>query len=183
MTSTVSPELAVTKAGTPLPLVSLPQGELLTVSLDQIPLMKDALGPGVSFQPLRIDAERGQMVILATLKPGVTQPLHYHTGPAQVFTLAGCWGYREYTEQMQTKGSYLYEPGGSVHTFFTPEDNTEDTVVLIWMEGANVNFNEDGTFHSVLDPVSIQYLTEAVSAAQGTGTVGYIHGGEAGIVR
>ena len=84
---------------------------------------------------------------------------------------------------MQTEGSYLYEPGGSVHTFFTPEDNTEDTVVLIWMEGANVNFNEDGTFHSVLDPVAIQYLTEAVSAAQGTGKVGYIHGGEAGIVR
>jgi hypothetical protein len=34
------------------------------------------------------------------------------------------------------------------------------------VEGANVNVNEDGTFHSVLDPVAIQYLTGAVSAVE-----------------
>ena len=30
----------------------------------------------------------------------------------------------------RSAGSYLYEPGGSVHTFYCPEDNTEDTVAL-----------------------------------------------------
>jgi 2,4'-dihydroxyacetophenone dioxygenase len=181
MTTLVSPELVTTLSGTPLPLVALPQGELLTVNIESIPLLKDALGPGISFQPLRLDAERGEMVLLATLEPGVGLQLHYHTGPAQVYTLSGCWGYREYADQLQTAGSYLYEPGGSVHTFFTPEGNVGQTVVLIWMSGANINFNEDGTFHSILDTVSIQHLTEVVSADQGDGAVGFIHGGTAGI--
>ena len=69
-----------------------------------------------------------------------------------------------------------------MHTFYCPEDNTEDTVVLLWMEGAQIGFNEDGTLHSINDATSIQHLTETVSAAQGTGPVGYIHGGAAGVV-
>jgi quercetin dioxygenase-like cupin family protein len=178
-TTVVSPGPAVTLSGAPLPLVCLPQGDLLTVNLADIPVLKDALGPGLSFQPLRIDAERGEMVLLATMAPGVGLQIHYHTGPAQVYTLKGCWYYREYPDQPQTAGSYLYEPGGSVHTFFTPEDNEGETLALIWMSGANVNFNEDGTFHSILDPVSIQFLAEGVSAAQGT-PLNYITGGVAG---
>ena len=56
--------------------------------------------------------------------------------------------------------------------------NTEDTVVLLWMEGAQIGFNEDGTLHAINDATSIQYITETVSAAQGT-PVPYIHGGAA----
>jgi 2,4'-dihydroxyacetophenone dioxygenase len=52
-----------------------------------------------------------------------------------------------------------------VHTFYCPEGNTEDSVALLGMEGA-----------------PNQHVTETVSAAQGTGTVGYIHGGSAGVV-
>lgn len=180
-TTTVSPVPHTTVSGAPLPVLALPQGELLTVNINDVPMMHNALGEGISFQPLRLDAERGEMVILATIAPGKGLQMHYHTGPAQVYTLQGCWMYREYQDQPQTAGSYLHEPGGSVHTFFTPESNTEPTVALIWMSGANINFNEDGTFHSVLDTVTIQALTEAVSAAQGT-PVNYIHGGAAGFV-
>ena len=79
-------------------------------------------------------------------------------------------------------GSYLYEPVGSVHTFFCPEDNTEDTVALAWIQGAQVSFNEDGTFHSLIDAVTIQYLTETAAAAQGVGPVPYIRGGAAGVI-
>ncbi len=183
MTAIASPEMVSTLTGAPLPLVALPQGELLTVNIDQLPLLKDALGPGMSFQTLRLDTERGSYVVLATIAPGCGLQLHYHTGSAQVYTLQGRWLYREYPDQPQTAGSYLYEPGGSVHTFYTPEDNTEDTIALIWVDGANINFNEDGSFHSILDAVALQYLTETVSAAQGTGTVGYIHGGAAGVVK
>jgi 2,4'-dihydroxyacetophenone dioxygenase len=176
------PRWAKTLSGAPLPLVALPQGELLTVNVDQIPLLKDAVAPGIHIQPLRLDPERGQLVLLATMAPGCVLPVHYHTGPAEVYTISGCWKYREYPDQPQTAGSYLYEPGGSVHTFYCPEDNTEDTVVLVWIEGAQVSFNEDGTFHSVTDAVTIQYLTETVSAAQGTGPVGYIRGGAAAVI-
>ena len=42
------------------------------------------------------------------------------------------------------------------------------------MQGAQVSFNEDGSFHSVTDAVTIQYLGDAAAAEQGTGPVGYI---------
>jgi 2,4'-dihydroxyacetophenone dioxygenase len=177
MTATPSPTILNTVSGSPLPLVALPQTELLTVNISQIPLLKDALGPGIHLQPLLVDTEHGRFVLLATLAPGCVLPLHYHTGSAQVYTLSGRWEYREYPAQPQTAGSYLYEPAGSVHTFFCPEDNTEDTVVVVWIDGAQVSFNEDGTFHSVTDAVTIQYLAETLSAEP----VGYIRGGAAGV--
>ena len=182
MTATITPEVATTGAGAPLPLVALPQDRILTVNIDQIPLLKDAAGPGISIQPLRIDPGRGELVVLVTLAPGCELPMHYHTGTAEVYTLSGRWEYREYPDQPQTAGTYLFEPAGSVHTFVTPEDNTEDTVVLWWMQGAQVSFNEDGTFHSLTDAVTLQYLTETVAAAQGAGPVPYIHGGAAGVI-
>ena len=88
--------------------------------------------------------------------------------------------YREYPDQPQTAGSYLYEPVGSVHTFYSPEDNTEDTVVIAWIEGAQVGFNDDGTFHSLNDAVLIQHLTETL-AAGGHRPVGYIRGNGADV--
>lgn len=179
MTATLSPTPVSTFNGAPLPLVALPQGELLTVNIDQVPMLRDMVGPGIHIQPLRLDLERGEWVFLATLAPGCELPLHYHTGAAQVWTIQGRWLYREYPDQPQTAGSYLYEPGGSVHTFYCPEDNTEDTIALAWIDGAQVSFNEDGTFHSVTDAVTIQYLTETVSAAQGVEPVPYIRGGAA----
>lgn len=83
-----------------------------------------------------------------------------------------------YPDQPQTAGCYLYEPGGSVHRFYTPEDNTEDTVALVRVAGANINFNEDGSFHSILDAPAMRYLTDLLAPAQGAGDVRYISGGE-----
>jgi quercetin dioxygenase-like cupin family protein len=183
MTENLSPTKLSTMSGAALPLLALKQGKLLTVNADQIPLLKDVIVPGIHIKPLRLDPERGEWVFLATLAPGCELPLHYHTGPAQVYTFKGRWLYREYPDQPQTAGSYLYEPGGSVHTFYCPKDNTEDTVVLAWIEGAQVSFNEDGTFYWINDAVFMQHLTETLSAAQGTGPVGYIHGGSAGVVK
>ena len=182
MTATVTPGIATTSTGAPLPLVALPQDEILTVNVADIPLLKDAAVPGIHLQTLRLDPQRGELVILATIAPGVELPIHYHTGTAEVYTLSGRWEYREYPDQPQVAGSYLYEPAGTVHTFFTPEDNTEDTVTLWWMQGAQVSFNDDGTFHSLTDAVTMQYLTETVAAEQGVGPVGYIRGGAAGTI-
>ena len=177
MTTTTSPGTATTGSGAPLPLVALPQGELLTVNIDQIPMLKDLVAPGIHIQPLRLDLEKGEWVFLATMAPGCELPLHYHTGAAQVWTIQGRWEYKEYPNQPQVAGSYLHEPGGSVHTFFCPADNTEDTIALAWIEGAQVSFNEDGTFHSVFDAIAVHYLTETAAAAQGLGPIPYIRGG------
>jgi quercetin dioxygenase-like cupin family protein len=181
MTAVLSPGIATTGSGAPLPVIALPQGELLTVNIDQIPLLKDMVAPGIHVQTLRLDPEKGEWVILATMAPGCELPVHYHTGTAQVWTIQGRWEYKEYPNQPQVAGSYLYEPGGSVHTFYCPADNTEDTIALAWIEGAQVSFNEDGTFHSLNDAVAVQYLTETMSAAQGLGPVPYIRGGAAGV--
>ena len=66
MTLTTTPIAANTTSGAPLPLVALPQGKLLTVNAKNIPLIENALGPGVHFQPLRVDVEAGVWVVLAT---------------------------------------------------------------------------------------------------------------------
>ncbi|MEO8815225.1 MAG: 2,4'-dihydroxyacetophenone dioxygenase family protein [Mycobacterium sp.] len=177
MTLAIAPAPANTSTGAALPLVALPQTELLTVNEKDIPLIKNSLGAGVHFRPLRLDIENGEWVVLATFEPGATVPLHYHTGVAEVYTLSGCWHYLEYPDQLQIAGSYLYEPGSSVHTFITPQDNTEDTVILVRVVGANINFNEDGTFHSILDAALITYLTGVLSADQNLGPINYIAGG------
>ena len=179
MTTIATPGPKSTSSGAPLPLVAQPQDDLLSVNIADIPLLKDAFAPGIHFQPLRLDTEHGQSVIMATLAPGCVLPIHYHTGTAEVYTLKGRWLYREYPDQPQTAGSYLYEPGGSVHTFYCPEDNTEDTVVLLWMEGAQINFNEDGTLYAINDSTTMQYLTQTLSTTQNTGPVNYIHNGNA----
>ena len=179
MTTATLPGPVTTTSGTPLPLVALPQTELLSVNVKDVPLIKDALGPGIHFKPLRFDLEAGRWVVLAVIEPGATVPIHYHTGIAEGYTLAGSWHYLEYPDQLQTAGSYLYEPAGSVHTFVCPATNTEDTVLLVFVEGANINFTEDGLFHSVLDAVSVRCLVDALGAAQGLGDIPFISGGAA----
>ena len=130
MTLTIMPGPTTTSSGNPLPCVAVPQGELLTVNENNIPLLRDSLAPGVHVKPLRLDLGAGCWVVLATFSPGAQVPLHYHTGIAEVYTLSGRWHYAEYSDQPQTAGSYLFEPAGSVHTFITPESNTEDTCCL-----------------------------------------------------
>ncbi|MEV5848463.1 2,4'-dihydroxyacetophenone dioxygenase family protein [Streptomyces sp. NPDC051985] len=162
-----------------VPVASLPQTELLTVNVSEIPVLKDSLGPGIDFQPLLLDPEAGVWTVLGTFAPGAELPIHLHTGPVHGYTLSGEWIYKEYPDQPQTAGSYLYEPASSVHTFAVPDTATEPTVVLFIVFGANINFTDDGQFHSVLDAVSVRKLTEQCAQAQGFGAIKYLTGGTA----
>jgi quercetin dioxygenase-like cupin family protein len=177
-----SPAAATTSTGAELPLVALPQTELLTVNEGSIPWLSNSLGEGVQLKPLRLDMEAGVWVVLVSFAPGSEVPIHYHTGEAEVFTLSGRWNYKEYPDQPQTAGSYLYEPSGSVHTLMVPADNTEDTLMLVRVRGANVNFNDDGTFHSILDATTLVFLTDLL-AQQGGEEVRYLRGGSAAYER
>jgi 2,4'-dihydroxyacetophenone dioxygenase len=174
-----APTMATTSSGAQLPLVALPQSELLTVNEATTPWLEDVYGPGVRVKPLRLDIEAGVWVILVGFAPGSSIQLHYHTGEAEVYTLIGQWNYREYADQPQTAGSYLYEPSGSVHTLDVPADNTEDTLMLVRVSGANVNFNEDGTFHSILDATALVFLTDLFVQQAGISGVRYIRGADA----
>lgn len=168
-----------TQAVSKAPVFSLPQDRLLTLNVNDIPVLKDAAGPGVSFQPLFIDPELGIWTVMGIFAPGAKLPTHLHTGGVHGYTLKGSWIYTEYPDQVQTAGSYLYEPASSMHTFYVPDTNRGDTVVLFIVNGANIGFTDDGQFHSVLDAITVQKLTEQWTQANGDEGVQYLTGGTA----
>ena len=65
-------------------------------------------------------------------------------------TFSGSWRYLEYPE-VNTAGSYLYEPAGSIHTLHVPPTNRETTDVWFAIRGANLNLDEQGNVESVWD--------------------------------
>lgn len=162
------------------PVFSLPQDELLTLNVNDIPVMKDALGPGIHFQPLLADPEAGVSAVIGIFSPGIVVSSHLHTGAVHGYTLKGSWFYKEYPDQVQVPGSYLYEPSSSMHTFCVPETNTEDTVVFFIVFGGNIHFDDEGRFVSILDAITIQNLVKSCAAAQGLDAVQYLKGGSAG---
>lgn len=148
-----------------LPDVIQHQDFLLTLNTNEENIVKDAL-PGVDVFPLFLDAENGTWVIRARFKPGVTLPKHFHTGVVHFYTLSGTWHYLEYPEQPQTAGSYLYEPGGSIHTFHCPGDS-EGTDGFMVVQGANINFDADGNLMNIMDAGWIEQVVIAAAKAQG----------------
>ena len=80
------------------------------------------MGDGIELQVLQIDVELGLWVIRNRFQPGCRVQTHKHTGSVFAFTNSGSWKYEEYPE-VNTAGSYLYEPAGSVHTLTVPSTN------------------------------------------------------------
>ncbi|HTR57371.1 MAG TPA: 2,4'-dihydroxyacetophenone dioxygenase, partial [Casimicrobiaceae bacterium] len=94
------------------------------------------------------------------------------------YTMSGCWYYTEYPEQRQTAGSYLFEPGGSVHQFNTPLDNTEDTDALFVMTGANINFaSEGGAYLGLMDAGWVKSWVDQAIKGQRADKMNYISAG------
>jgi 2,4'-dihydroxyacetophenone dioxygenase len=123
---------------------------------------------GVDFQLLQVDVEAGLWVVRARFQPGVTIQRHRHTGEVFAFTLKGSWKYLEYP-QVNTAGSYLYEPAGSIHTLHVPGANLEVTDVWFAVRGANLNLDEEGKVESVLDAGAVRELYLALCESSGYG--------------
>lgn len=121
---------------------------------------------GVEVQLLHADIEAGLWVIRARFQPGTTLQRHKHTGEVFAFTLAGSWKYLEYPE-VNSAGSYLYEPAGSVHTLHVPATNRGATDVWFAIRGANLNLDRDGNVESVLDAGAVRELYLAACRAAG----------------
>lgn len=130
------------------------QDKLLTVNInDTVPVPGTV--PGYTLTPLFLDRENGTWVLYGRFDPGLKLPTHFHTGTVHFFTTKGRWNYDEYPNDLQTAGSYLYEPGGSMHTFSVPADATEPAEGFMVVQGANINF-VDGKFHSIRDAGAIE---------------------------
>jgi 2,4'-dihydroxyacetophenone dioxygenase len=89
-------------------------------------------------------------VVRTHFKPGITIPSRRHTGEVFAVTFSGSWCYLEYPD-VNTAGSYLFEPAGSQHTLHVPASNTEVTDVWFAIRGANLNLDEQGNVASVWD--------------------------------
>ena len=91
---------------------------------------------------------------------------HKHTGHVLAFTQKGSWFYKEYPDVVNTAGSYLYEPAGSVHTLHVPATNDGVTDVWFAIHGANLNLDADGNVELVIDAHGILPFYRAVCAEQ-----------------
>ncbi len=163
-----------------LPTSITVQDKLLMIDTNTAPLIKDVILPGIQAQPLYLDAEQGIWVLRVLFPPGITLPKHFHTGTVHLWTISGQWHYLEYPDQLQTAGCYLYEPGGSIHTFHTPETNTELTDTFMVVTGSNVNYDEDGNLVGIMDAGWIADAVNTAAAEQGLGKAHYIRGNNSG---
>lgn len=144
----------------PLPQATTHQDRLLTVNINDEPMM-----PGdISLKPLMLDPENGVWVMYGRFAPGAVLPTHYHTGTVHFFTTKGQWNYVEYPDDPQVAGSYLFEPGGSIHTFSVPADATEPAEGFFVVHGANINF-QDGEYVDITDAVSLEKILHEMVAA------------------
>ncbi|MDE2442012.1 MAG: 2,4'-dihydroxyacetophenone dioxygenase family protein [Betaproteobacteria bacterium] len=148
------------------------QDRLLTNNRHKDGEIKNML-PGVHITPCFLDPEAGIWVLYGRFEPGTILPKHFHTGTVHFYTTAGSWSYVEYPDDVQTEGSYLYEPAGSIHTFQTQEGSEGFMVV----HGANVNFADDGSLINIQDTGWIEETLHAVAKATGQKMPRYIRPG------
>jgi len=137
-----------------LPNVITHQDRLLTININESLRLPTEV-PGVTITPLFLDREHGIWVLYGRFEPGTILPTHFHTGTVHFYTTRGMWRYAEYPDDPQTAGSYLYEPGGSIHTFTVPADATEAAEGFMVVYGANINF-VNGQYHDIMDAGAIE---------------------------
>jgi 2,4'-dihydroxyacetophenone dioxygenase len=131
---------------------------------EEIPFV--AVGDGTPLQLLQVDIEQGLWVIRTRFEPGTVVPTHKHTGPVYAFTLAGAWKYAE-SPEVNTAGSFLFEPAGSVHTLTVLAENQELTDAWFAIYGANLNLDAEGNVTAVLDAGAVRDGYMLLCEAQG----------------
>ncbi len=139
--------------------------EAIHIGEDDLPFVD--LGDGTHIQVLQIDLAQGLWILKTRFDPGVTIEKHYHTGPVFAVTFSGSWHYKEYPDYVNTAGSYLFEPAGSVHTLTVPADQDAQTEVWFAIYGANVNIDEQGNVTSMVTAAFILEVYRQLCAAAG----------------
>jgi quercetin dioxygenase-like cupin family protein len=134
------------------------------VGIDDAPFVN--VSEKMAAQLLHVDLTQGLWILRLRLQPGEVVETHRHTGSVYAVTERGRWFYREYPDVVNSPGSYLFEPAGSVHTLMTPKDQVGETVVWFAVHGANLNLDDNGNITSVLDAPNILSGYRALCEAQ-----------------
>jgi 2,4'-dihydroxyacetophenone dioxygenase len=165
----------------PLPAAMNHQDRLLSVNIHEQPAIDlGHLIPGMKLWPLFLDPENGVWSLYAKYAPGTRLPTHFHTGAVHFFTIKGSWGYEEYPDDVQTAGSYLYEPPGTAHTFHIPADAPEDMEGFMVVSGVNVVFDDAGNYLGTDHAGSMEQIILDCAKQQGIDMPRYIRPGKAG---
>ena len=127
------------------------------------------LGDTGTLQLLQVDLANGVWVVRNQFPPGAAVQRHKHTGHVHAFTQSGSWHYLESPEAVNTAGSYLYEPAGSVHTLHVPATNDATTDVWFTIYGANLNLDAAGNVEMVIDAQLIYEVYVGMCEANGLG--------------
>lgn len=116
------------------------------IGRDDLPFVE--IGNGNKLKVIQVKPADGLWIVENIFQTGWKVQTHRHTGPVYAYTTSGAWRYKEYPDDVNRAGSFLYEPAGSVHTLEVLED---DTHVWFQMYGANLNLDADGNIESVFD--------------------------------
>jgi 2,4'-dihydroxyacetophenone dioxygenase len=150
-----------------MPMVPLAARDALHIGIDELPFAEGS--GGESYQLLHVDLSQGLWIVRTRFQPGCQLTRHYHTGPVFAVTHSGSWYYTEYPHYVNRRGSYLFEPAGSIHTLTVPPDQ-EVTEVWFAIFGANVSLNPDDTVLNILDAATVLKGYRAACAAMGKPT-------------
>ena len=102
------------------------------------------LTDGVEYKPVRFDFATGVWVNVLRVQPGAVLARHRHNGGAVLaYCLEGSWRYLE-REWVATKGSFIYEPPGDVHTLLA---GPQGMTTLFVTDGVLQYFDESGQVH------------------------------------
>lgn len=124
-------------------------------------------GDGSAIQLLHVDLTQGLWISKSRIPAGHKVVKHYHTGIVFAVTLQGRWFYAETPEAVNSPGSYLFEPAGSLHTLCTPDDQEGDTVAWFAIYGANINLDDEGNIVSVFDARAVLEIYRGYCEALG----------------
>lgn len=117
------------------------------VGVEDVPWIPNPTYPGAELRLLQADVREGIYVMAGRLPGDLHIGTHRHTGAVHMFTLSGAWKYIEH-EYVNRAGSYLYEPPGSVHTFYVlPGEEITETLSIVY--GETQYFDDDGAIIQV----------------------------------
>jgi 2,4'-dihydroxyacetophenone dioxygenase len=105
---------------------SLPVAAAAYVSSESLPWFP--LTEGVHIKLCRASLSTGQCVMFLRAQPGADLGTYCQHGVATIYTVAGCWRYRE-ADWLAGVGDVVVEPAGSTHSFEVVGDVAAHTFV------------------------------------------------------
>lgn len=129
---------------------TLPVTGKAPIAIDTTALPWVEIGIGIQFKFLSINESTGAYTMLTRYPPGTQLPPHRHSGNVFAYTLQGRWRYLEH-DFIAGPGHIAHEMANSSHTLKVLDDNTEDMILLTYMNGDLITYDEQGNIWAIDD--------------------------------